>query len=87
MRAKPIVAPGRLSCRDLVELITDYLEDALPPSRRDRFEEHLRACEGCAAYLDQMRVLLSVVGHLREEWIAEPTRGRLLEALAEWKRS
>lgn len=87
MRPKPIVAPGRLSCRELVELITDYLEDALPHPMRERFEQHLRGCEGCFAYLDQMRVLLSVLGHLREEWIAEPARGRLLDALAEWKRS
>ena len=44
-----------LTCRELVELVTDYLEGTLPPHERARFEAHLGACEACVAYVEQMR--------------------------------
>ena len=44
-----------VSCREIVELVTDYLEGALPPSEHARFEAQLAECEGCARYVDQMR--------------------------------
>jgi hypothetical protein len=87
MRPDPKAAPGNLTCRELVELVTDYLEDILPRQIRDRFEEHLRACEGCATYLDQLRILLRAFGQLRDEWVARPVLGSLREVLAAWKRS
>ncbi len=87
MRPDPKAGPGDLTCRELVELVTDYLDDILPRQTRDRFEEHLRVCEGCAAYLDQLRILLRAFGRLREEWVAKPILGSLREALAAWKRS
>ena len=52
-----------LVCREFVELVTDYLEGALPPAERARFEAHLAECDGCAGYLEDMRRL---VGFLRE---------------------
>ena len=87
MRPDPKAGPGDLTCRELVELVTDYLDDILPRQTRDRFEEHLRACEGCATYLDQLRILLRACGQLRDEWVARPVLGSLREALAAWKRS
>ena len=44
-----------LVCREFVELVTDYLEGALPASERDRFEAHLAECDGCVGYLEDMR--------------------------------
>ena len=44
-----------LTCRELVELVTDYLEDSLPAHERARFDAHLEECEACRAYVDQMR--------------------------------
>jgi anti-sigma factor RsiW len=55
------MSAGGLSCQELVELVTDYLEDALPPGQRARFEEHLETCGGCRAYLEQMRVTTRLV--------------------------
>jgi anti-sigma factor RsiW len=55
------MSAGELSCQELVELVTDYVEDALPPGQRARFEEHLEACGGCRAYLEQMRVTTRLV--------------------------
>ena len=51
---------GALACRQLVELITDYLEDALTPAERVRVEDHLSHCGDCAAYLAQMRCLIAL---------------------------
>ena len=50
-----------MSCQELVELVTDYLEGALEPDERARFEEHLAECAGCRAYLAQMRSTLRLV--------------------------
>ena len=48
-----------MPCRELVELVTEYLEDALPAQDRARFEAHLADCEDCNTYLDQMRQTIS----------------------------
>lgn len=53
-----------MSCQEFVELVTDYLEDALSPAERARFEEHLRECHWCTRYVEQMRVTIRVVGRL-----------------------
>jgi anti-sigma factor RsiW len=50
-----------MSCQELVELVTDYLEGALDAGERARFEEHLAECAGCRAYLAQMRSTLRLV--------------------------
>ncbi len=75
-----------LTCRELVELVTDYLEGALPPSDRARFDEHLAACEGCTAYLDQMRRTLVLVGRLTEGSVSAEAREALLGAFGDWRR-
>ena len=55
---------SELACRELVELITDYLEGALSPAERSRFEAHLAACAGCVVYVDQLRQLLRLAQSL-----------------------
>jgi predicted anti-sigma-YlaC factor YlaD len=76
---------GELTCRELVELVTDYLEGGLAPEERMRFEEHLLICEGCSAYLDQMRRTIEVVGALDEDAIEPGMRDRLLESFRAWR--
>lgn len=75
-----------LSCRELVELVTEYLEQKLPPDDRTRFELHLGDCDSCRSYLRQMRQVLETAGELTEESIAPEARGSLLEAFRDWKR-
>ena len=53
-----------LSCQELVELVTDYLEGALPAELHDRFERHIAHCSGCQAYLEQMRATIRATGAL-----------------------
>jgi anti-sigma factor RsiW len=74
-----------LTCREVVELVTDYLEGALP--RRDvrRVERHLAACEGCSAYLEQMRETIRLTGTLTVEQLDEDVREALLVAFRHWR--
>jgi anti-sigma factor RsiW len=74
-----------LTCQELVELVTDYLEGALPPAERERFDAHLEACEGCPRHLEQMRTTIRLVRGAgpREE---RPEVAGLMEAFRGWKR-
>jgi predicted anti-sigma-YlaC factor YlaD len=80
------VEPEELSCKALVEVVTDYLEQALPGPERVRFEAHLAECEGCRTYLDQMRKTIGALGALTEEAIPAEERERLLELFRGWQR-
>jgi predicted anti-sigma-YlaC factor YlaD len=73
-----------LTCREMVELVSDYLEGALADHDRARFEQHLVLCEGCTAYLDQMRRTVALVGRLRDHVLDPPSRDRLLETFRTW---
>jgi len=75
-----------LNCKELVELVTEYFEDTLPPADRARFEQHLARCEGCTNYLDQMRRTIDMLGKLTEESIAPQAREELLQIFRDWKK-
>jgi len=77
--------PEEMSCKSLVELVTEYLEDALPPAERDRFERHLAGCDGCTAYLEQMRTTIRLTGALSEEQIPDEAREALLRVYRGWR--
>ena len=77
---------GELTCREMVELVSTYLDGNLDPQDRALFEAHLAMCDGCSAYLDQMRRTLAVIGSLREESLDPAVRDRLLHAFRDWKR-
>ena len=73
-----------LACQEVVELVTAYLDGALLPDDRERFEEHLVFCDGCQNYLDQMRGTIKVVGRVRAELPAD-FQEKLLEAFRGWR--
>jgi anti-sigma factor RsiW len=77
-------AAGEPSCRDIVEIVTDYLEDALSPDVRARVELHLETCPGCLAYLDQMRETVRLLGRLPEESLEPGLREELVHAFRDW---
>lgn len=62
-----MTAQPQMSCRELVDLVTEYLEGALDADTHARFEAHLEMCEGCVSYLEQMRSTVRVLGALPEE--------------------
>ena len=69
----------RMVCRDAVELMTEYLEGALPVAERHRFEAHLAHCAACTAYLDQMRATIDVLGRLDAAVLPSAVRDELVD--------
>jgi anti-sigma factor RsiW len=74
-----------LSCREMVELVTDYFEGALSPADRTRFETHIAGCDGCTAYLRQMREMLDLLGQVTTESISPRAEAELLATFRDWK--
>lgn len=75
-----------ISCQEVVELVTDYVEGELPAAETALFEQHLNFCEGCVWYVDQMRTTVEVVGGIKEEDLPDEMRERLMTAFRDWKR-
>ena len=73
-----------LSCAELVELVTDYLEGALEPAARRRFDEHLAVCLGCEDYLDQIRATIATAGRVTPHDLDPVARDRLLATFRDW---
>ncbi len=78
---------GALTCHEVVDVISDYLDGAMGPDDRRRVEAHLELCDGCRAYLEQMRETIRLTGMLTEEQIPADQRDALLEAFRGWSRS
>jgi predicted anti-sigma-YlaC factor YlaD len=74
------VSDEEMTCQELVELITAYLEDAMDGPTLAKFEEHLSWCDGCGHYIEQFRVTIRTVGRIKDEDIEPAFRDRLLEA-------
>jgi anti-sigma factor RsiW len=74
-----------MTCRELVELVTDYLEGALSADDHRRFDGHLEGCDACTMYLDQIRVTITTTGRLTEESLDPRMRDALLETFRGWR--
>ena len=76
-----------MTCKELVDLITEYLDGALSAADRRRFEQHLDRCSYCRLYMEQMRQTISAVGQLSEESIPDDAKTLLLRVFDDWKRT
>ena len=74
-----------LTCQELVELVTDYLDEALSVHDRERFEAHLLDCDECPIYLEQIRVTIRTVGTLTEHQMPQTAKDDLLQRFSAWK--
>jgi anti-sigma factor (TIGR02949 family) len=77
---------GDLACREVVELVTDYLEGEMAPADRRAFDRHLAACEGCQDHLEQLRTVIRVVGRPTVDAVPPETMAGLLRAFRAWRR-
>jgi anti-sigma factor RsiW len=77
--------PDEMSCQELVEVITGYIEGTLPAADRARFEAHLGECSYRENYLAQMRATIATLGELREQSLSPEVRAGLLEAFRGWR--
>jgi anti-sigma factor RsiW len=75
----------RLTCREVVELLSDYLEDGLPAGERERVQAHLATCPDCLAYLEQLRATIGTLGRLREQDVPPRLLARLVAAFRGWR--
>ena len=75
-----------LTCQELVELVTDYLEGVLPDDVRARFDEHVAVCPGCETYLDQIRETAELMGEIPVDSISGEMRTTLLAAFRDFHR-
>jgi anti-sigma factor RsiW len=73
-----------LSCQELVELVTAYVEDAMPSDERKQFERHIQTCDGCGQYLEQMRTTIRLTGQLTPEAVSPEAERDLLSAFRSW---
>jgi anti-sigma factor RsiW len=80
------MSTDHLTCQELVELVTEYLENALPPHDRDRFEEHLMTCPACQSHLTQVQETIRILGSVSPESLSERAERDLLDAFRGWKR-
>ena len=74
-----------LSCQELVELVTDYLEGALEAEERHRFDEHMAACGNCEQYLEQIRRTIALVGRLEPAALTPEAEAELRTAFRGWR--
>jgi anti-sigma factor RsiW len=74
-----------MTCREFVELVTEYLEGRLEQAEAERFKAHLDLCDGCQAYVEQMRITLRALGRIPEETIPAEARAELLHVFAEFR--
>ena len=80
------MSSGIRNCKELVELVTEYFEDALSPSVRNSFEEHVMSCPPCREHLEQMRQTIRLLGSIPEETVSPGVEATLLDAFRDWKR-
>lgn len=76
-----------MTCREVVELMTDYLDGVLSAADRAKFEQHMTGCDGCGAYLDQLRTARMLMGRVAYEPVPEPLKAELMDAFRSWKAS
>jgi anti-sigma factor RsiW len=76
---------AHLNCRELVELVTAYLEGALSAGERKRFDAHLAGCDGCTMYVEQMRRTIDLTGTLSVDDVPPEAEDALLRAFRDWK--
>jgi anti-sigma factor RsiW len=76
-----------ISCQELVELVTDYLEGALSEAEVARFERHIEPCANCKVYLEQMRTTISLTGRLEPTGLSPAALSELIRAFRDWNPS
>jgi anti-sigma factor RsiW len=80
-----VLPAPRLTCREVVDLLTDYVEGVLSQDDRERVEAHLQTCPDCTAYVEQVRTTIGALERLREENVPGAVLDELVKAFQGWK--
>jgi hypothetical protein len=73
-----------MTCKEFVELVTDYFEGVLAEEDVRQFEQHIGECFWCGRYLEQMRLTITTVGRVEEDDISTDAKDALLHAFRDW---
>jgi anti-sigma factor RsiW len=82
-----VIAPEDITCREIVEIVNDYVEGALPTDEREAVELHLNLCDGCADYLAQLRVAIELTGELPADALSPEVEEELCRAFRSFGRA
>ncbi len=74
-----------LTCQEMVELVTDYLEGRMDDATRARFSEHVAECDACTLYIEQMRMTIVALGHIPAESVSPEAEAELVAAFRNWR--
>ena len=75
-----------LTCREIVELVTDYLEGELDAITTTAFDAHLDVCPGCARYLEQIRETVTTLGEVSSDNLSAEAQAGLVDAFRAFRR-
>ncbi len=81
-----VTTGGELTCEELVELVTDYLDGALDPAAHQRFEHHVDECSGCDRYLHQMEETAARLGSIPVDSLSAEAQATLIAAFRDFRR-
>ncbi|MBK8026804.1 MAG: zf-HC2 domain-containing protein [Chloroflexi bacterium] len=76
-----------MTCEEMVELVTNYLEGTLPAADHLRFESHIAECQGCHHYLDQMRKTIDLTGRIADDTLVSVVRDTFLRLFRDWRKT
>ena len=79
--------PGELTCQELAELVSDYIEGVLAPPLQEEIVAHLAECSDCSSYVEQVRTTIAVTGEIASDEVAPPARAALLDLFRSWAAS
>jgi len=74
-----------LVCQQAVELVTDYLDDALSRADRERFEAHIADCPHCRTYLEQIRTTIALTGRIEPDDLDPQVQDELIALYRSWR--
>lgn len=80
-----MLTSNTLTCKEVVELVTDYLETALLPEQQAQFEGHVMDCPGCTNYVQQVRQTIGALHKLTEQAVFPETKEELKQLFEHWR--
>jgi hypothetical protein len=79
-----MLRPRALTCQEMVELMTDYLEAGLSKRNARKFERHLSGCDHCTEFLRQIRTTIALTGAVATDELSAQRERELTALFQRW---
>jgi anti-sigma factor RsiW len=83
--SEPKVPGMTITCEEVVEIVTDYIEGAVDAATRAELESHLALCPHCQTYLEQMRQTIDELGHVPVRTLSDQAQHDLVTAFRTYR--